>query len=313
MKKLPMLCVMVVAFTGIGGSALWGQVLDLQKSPISQNPQYLQSGTAFDHPMCAFRAQATGGDVTLYGLRLTVAGSGSFTSDVSSMSIWLDDGDGAYSASSDQSLWSGTAASPTIDITFPSALTIANTNAEDLWIVASFVSGAGSSLGKSYQVSVASAADVSVDAASTVNLGSPAPQSATVTLIYFEVTSVINNANTYMSITGSGFTPPVKVFVGGVQIQGTIQVNAAQTEILLYYVAPNPVPAGKDVEIETASLGLMNTGFWYQFNQVVGRERTTPAGACAAANAAPLWPMVILLLGLSYIALRASHMRRRSN
>ena len=266
-------------------AGLSAQTLDVTKSPVSQDPQFLESGAIFDHALVAFRMSASGGNVTLDGLSVTLSGSGSFALDVSELAAWLDDGDGTFNSASDQLIWIDTPSVPKTVMTFGPAPVVASGTSEDIWIVAKFASTAGSSLGKSYRVSITSANDVSVDAASTATLGTPLPQSTPVKLIFFSVTNAVNHV-TSISITGSGFTPPVEVYAGGVLVQGALTVNSEHTEVILYHVAPDPIPPLPLVSIRSSSLGLKNTNYWYSFNASIGTTGfgDLPAGCAAEAN-----------------------------
>ncbi len=261
------------------GRSLAAQQVTVALSTNSPAASGIQGGTAFTQELAAFTLSASGGAVQINGITLTVGGTGDFVNDLdpsTGLSVWQDDGDGSFNSALDTNLGSTGGASPTITVNFTSTLTVPDATSVDVWVVADFLASAGASIPDTYQVSVAGIGDVNVQAPATVSLGTPAPDSAQLSVVIFFVSSIdpaSSYHNTFFRIYGSGFTPPVSLSIGGIDL-GTGTVNGANT-FASGWVIPDlgPNDGYHDVVVTTSLLGpiTLTQQFYYDSTKPGGR------------------------------------------
>jgi hypothetical protein len=102
-----------------------------------------KSGTAFVHPIMNLRLGASNNSVDVNGITFTTAGTGTLASSVTAtgFQVWLDDGDGAFTAA-DAVVFQGAGAGAVI-ATFSPPITVSNSGTRDLWVVMDVLSTAG--------------------------------------------------------------------------------------------------------------------------------------------------------------------------
>lgn len=242
---------------GVGCQA---QSLTVANSPFSPSNQAAQAGVDIMRPVGALRFTASGGNVDINSIAFTLQGTGAWTTDCSAsdgFQLWVDDGDAIFNATDSQVFAAGPTL-PTLNAIFSPALSVSPSTPTDIWVVIHILSSAGQSLPTTFSVAVSSASDVSVAGGATVTLGSPAPSSAELSIVLFFVSTFDplrgGSFGPDITITGSGFTPPVLVTIAGVPCSGTASVNAQNT--IITGIKPGQIPSNSNLPI-TISTGLL--------------------------------------------------------
>ncbi|MDH5641997.1 MAG: hypothetical protein OEY28_11950, partial [Nitrospira sp.] len=229
--------VILLLLGAIGGLHASAQTLTVENAPFAPGDHGVATGADFIDAVGAFRFSAAGGSVDLTGLTLTVSGNGDWLNDLdpaSGVSLWWDNGDGAFDELTDTEIHSGPPATPTVAVTLVSPVAIANGDSIDIWVVLRILAAAGASLPEYFGVDIAAAGDVLTAPPTTVIIGVPAPASSTLGIVVYEVISIdplVGWDRMPITITGSGFTLPVTLTIGGVGAPGSPVTNATGTEI----------------------------------------------------------------------------------
>ncbi len=301
----------------MAAGSVFGQQLTVSLSTNSPTAAGVQGGTAFSQELAAVTLAASGGAVMVDGITLTVGGTGDFANDLdpsTGISVWQDDGDGSFSSTLDTNLGSTGGASPTITVNFTSTLTVPDATSVDVWVVADFLAGAGASVAETFQVSITNITDVNVQGPATVSFGTPTPDSSTFSIVIFFVTTIDPASSRYGSffrITGSGFTPPVSVSIGGVDL-GTGTINASHT-FGSGWVTPNlgGTDGYYDVVVTTSLLGPITLAQQFHYDASKPGAGTGPGDSdCStresgtSASFAVLLAMVLTLFAAPRIARR---------
>ncbi len=283
-----------------------GQQLTVSLSTNSPAAAGVQGGTAFSQELAALTLTASGGAVMVDGITVTVSGTGDFANDIdpsTGLSVWQDDGDGSFNSALDTSLGATGGASATITVNFTSTLTVPDATSVELWIVGDFLASAGASIPDTYQVSVANAGDVNVQTPATVSLGTPAPDSTVLSVVIFFVTSfspASGYRNLPFEITGSGFTPPVSVSIGGIDL-GTGSVNGANS-FASGWTTPNLGPSGDyPVVVTTSLLGPITLAQTYHHSEVIDDADGAGTGDCSTRDSSTSASLVFLLTALAVL------------
>ncbi|MBK8206240.1 MAG: hypothetical protein IPK87_05500 [Planctomycetes bacterium] len=306
------LTAIVWAISATLGCALGAQSdLLVTSAPFSPADQGLKAGTTLVVPLACFRCAASNGDVTVNGLQLTPGGSGDWVNDLdptNGVEVWLDNGDGTFNASSDTLLGLSAGATPTIGITFSPSEQILSGSASDVWVVLNLLAGAGNSIPDTFSIGIAAPNDVAVSGSVNITFGTPVPTSALLSVVDFYVTAVTPTTGwmtDVVTITGSGFTPPLSVQVG-TQSAG-VGVNAARTE--LYVTMPPPSSGGPHtITLDTSLLPpeVLTQTFTYVNDGQLGGVGDDKEGSCSTNEAHELSLLAIVtgtlsLLGLSRV------------
>ena len=277
------------------------QQLAVSLSSNSPGASGVQGGTAFTRELSALTLSASGGAVFVDGITLTVGGTGDFANDLdptTGLNVWLDDGDGQFNAGLDTMLGSTGGASPVITVSFASTLTVPDATSEEIWIVGDFLASAGASIPDTYVTSVASVGDVNVQAPASVSLGTPAPDSATLSVVIFFVSnsSPHGHKGDGFSMIGSGFTPPVSVSLGGVDL-GTGTINSANT-FGTGWVVPDLGPGDGDhaIVVTTALLGPITLTQQFHYDADGGGGST--GNNCSTSESRDPWLAVTFLAAM---------------
>src|SRR5690606_22161724 len=149
---------------------------------------------------------------TVNGIDFTTSGSGDWTSDVASVSIHEDNGDGIFNATDDAQL-DTQAGGALITTSFTHNMAVGQIT--DLWVVIHFTATAGdgvSATPETFSLAIANVTDV--NASAPVDFGSPAPQGITVGAIEFRVDSIAPDTapaagGDLLTLQGSGFVAPL--------------------------------------------------------------------------------------------------------
>ncbi len=314
--------------SGVPTAASTALIIDttvLSVGPGPANPAAFmhKAGTALDHVLGQLRLSATNNDIDVTAITFATAGSGNWIAETDSANgfqVWLDDGDGAFSALSDTQLFaSGGAGS--INAVFASTVTVPNAGFRDLWIRTSLLSSAaiGSTSPLSWNASVASTTDVSTVGGVLVSFGITSPQTATLSAVDFFVTTFTPIADLPaggkpITISGSGFMSPLVVRINGVICPGTPTVTPTQISGLL-------VPAGtgsnRSIEITSGALApqVISQTFTYENVTIIGPGTGGGGGGgggggCAATTGSPAALLLALLAALSVAAVRSNRRNR---
>lgn len=227
---------------GFGASLCFAQAVACQtltatNSTGSPADSASEGGVAFVRAIGAFNFAASGGSVTITSVMLTVGGNGNWSTDIDQtdgVQLWTDNGDLTFSTSLDTLTGSAPGASPTATIGLGGGVNVPSGSSVVLWVVLRVTATAGASVPETFSCSIATAADVAVSGPATVQLGAPAPQSSTLSVVTFFVTTFFPTAGgggRPITVTGSGFTSPVTITIGGYPCPGTASVTPDGTQI----------------------------------------------------------------------------------
>lgn len=284
-------------------------VLSVANAPTAPGTYTHDSGTALAHPIARFRLTASNDAIDVSAVVLTTAGSGNWTTDVTTVEVWLDNGDGLFNAGTDTSLFSGLGGA-TINALFTGTVTVPNSGTRDLWVVVNLTATAGAGLSSPVTFSLSILATTDVTATSTVVLGTPLPASATLRAVDFFVTSFAPVADILagglpITIVGSGFIAPVTVTINGVVCPGTAVVTPTQITGLIV-----PPGSGTNRPIVLTNSGMAPLTLTQTFSYGSGGLTSSGGGkgggggGCAAETGTGA---AVILLGL----LAAAARRRR--
>lgn len=296
-------------------TALIIDVASLTVSAGAAQPQAVShaAGTVAGYVVADIRLAALNSAVDVSGITLTGSGSGDWSTDVDSVEVYLDDGDGVFDDTLDAQLYQSVG-SATITATFGSVVNIAVATTENLWVRVVLNAGAGSgavSAPDTFQLAIATAGDVS--ASSNVVIGTPAPAGIVLGAIAFEVTSFAPTGDLPaggkpITIQGSGFVSPFSVTIDGVPCPGTANISGG-TQVTGLTVPPG---GGRNREIVVHSGNLppqvLSQKFSYSNVGSTGGSGGGDGGCVAAGAPGAAW----LLLGLGgLVGLRRRTARTR--
>jgi hypothetical protein len=291
-------------------------MIDLAVVTVSSGPKppnvLRQAGSAAQIPLARLRFAAANDDVPINAITLTTGGTGDWANDVdaaSGVQLWLDDGDGAFTAAADALLDQG-GGGPTVTLIPSPGLSVPNGGTRDVWVVINLLAtgGAGASAAPdTYTLSVASAAAVAAPGSVTVLLSTASPPtSATLSVIDFFVTDFqpgdsLLAGGAIISMTGSGFIAPVTVRIDGVICPGTAAISGGGT-LLTGLLVPPRVAVGKGLAIEVSSGGLpsqvLTQTFTYRVEEKGGGSGGDGGSGCSGKGGAG-WALLILLSALA--------------
>jgi len=274
----------------------------------------VEGGTAIGRTLGQFAFTASNNSATLNAITLTTSGSGNWTTDVVSVELYEDNGNGTYDgAPTDTLVFTGAGATPTITCTFTSAVNLANNQTKNIWMRANFAASAGTSMGETFAASIANAGDVNVTGA-TALLGAPAPTTNNLTVIIFFVTTFtpgfdVQTGGAAITITGSGFLSPLTVTINGAVCPGTPVISAGGTQITGLTVPPGS-GTNRPIVINNGALGAktLTQTFDYAGGSTVGTGGGGGGGGgggCEATESNAAWLAALALLSIAgVLALR---------
>jgi hypothetical protein len=236
---------------------------------------------------------------------------------VSGMQMWLDDGDGTFSNTSDTLLAQGPGAA-NVTLSPSPVLTVPHAGTREVWVVVNLLATAGvgaAAQADTYSFGIAGPSSLNVSGTPTIIVSTTAPPtSAQLRVIDFFVTDFqpLNDVlagGAAITITGSGFISPVTVRIDGVVCPGTPIIGGGGT-MLTGLTVPNRISVGKNLNIDITSGGLpaevLTQKFEYKVKGSEGGERSTGSTGCTGGHGAG-W-MLALFGALGVIASR----RRRT-
>lgn len=202
-------------------------------SPLSTTVENLGGDSI---PVLALHLEAQGGAATLDTIEFVVDGTADVSTALSASvpgTLWLDDGDGVFSDSTDTLLASGNLSGSQLAFVLQPALNIASAAIVDLWVVLNVSPNAGNAKNDTLVLTLASANAVGASVPVVLTPSSPIA-SETLTVLQFSVTAVTPNTGhefTKFEIVGTGFSSPVIVRMGGVECRGALDVSSDGTVI----------------------------------------------------------------------------------
>ncbi len=280
------------------------------------------AGQAAQLPMALFRFTATNDSVDVNSLTLTTAGTGDWINDMdptTGIQLYLDDGDGVFSATSD-ALLGQAAGAASVQLTPSPTLTVGNGSSEDVWVVVNLLATGGtgaSAAADTYTFSITGAGNVSVSGSGPVTVlvsTAAPPTSATLSVIDFFVTDFqppesLLAGGDVITMTGSGFIAPVTVRIDGVLCPGTAVISGGGTQLTGIMVPPR-TSVGSGLAIEVTSGGLpaqvLTQTFRYTVKDEGGGASSDDGGGCTGTHST--WA---LLAGIASLLAVAALRRRR--
>jgi hypothetical protein len=306
---------MAVGLPGAASSALVINNATLTIRNSSNQPVSVThiTGTAETYMLGRFVIEAVNASVDISQIVLTGDGNGDWAAWLDAadgVQIWLDNGDGVFDAATDTLLYSS-GGSDVITAAFAPALHVPNATSVDLFIRVHLndQAGAGAATGPAtFQYSVASVGDVSATpAAAQVTFGTPAPETRTISMVEFFVTSVTPvrdhvDGGADITIVGSGFMTPLIVRIGGVSAVGTPVISNG-TQVTGIRVPPG---SGRDHEItiESGNLPIYTYPETFRYTTTTGGTGGGGGGGGGCAAGLPATPALAALLLPALAAIR---------
>ncbi|MCB9935670.1 MAG: hypothetical protein H6840_08240 [Planctomycetes bacterium] len=305
---------------GMPTAASSALVIDVATLTVNAGPanpadtSVMSTGTAFNHTLGEIRLTASNADFTISGVVLTLGGTGDWVNNISSVSVYQDDGNGSYDGA-DTLLFSGAASAGSVTCGFSANLTVLQATSEDLWVVIAVAATAGGSPSESFQAQVAAAADVQTVTAGNVAIGTNPPVSGMLHVVDYSVTGFTPVQDSFsggspITITGTGFALPVTVTIGGVTCPGTAVVNPAGTQITGLNV-PAGSGSGLAITLDTNGLGPQTLTQTFSYTLSVGSGGGGGGGGGGGCAGNPNSSTATLLLAALALLATATTLRRR--
>lgn len=282
---------------------LHGQTLTVTNSTSAPSNSVAETGMSALCLVGAFDLAAAGGNVSVASITLSTAGSGDWTTDINQtdgIQLWLDGGDLSFSTATDALIGSAGGATPMATVTLGSGLNITSGSSALLWVVLRITSTAGASIPETFSLSIANASDVALMGPGTVVLGSPSPQTSTLSVVTFFVTSFVptsGGAGQPITVTGSGFTAPVSVTIAGNLCPGTPVISGGGTQITGLTTPGAPGKGDHPIVLTTGLLGPRTLSFTFAVGGEGGQT------GCQAGESAGVI-LVLSAVGLALVAYR---------
>jgi hypothetical protein len=293
--------------------------LEVTNGPNQPNSVTHPAGSPASYVAAQFRLRAINGSITVSSVDLTTGGTGNWVNDIDSsmgVSVYEDDGDGAFNAAADGLLYQG-GGGATVSITPPTPLIIAAGSYSDLWVRLRLTSTAGGgvqAVPETFTVSIA--APGGVNASSIALLGNPAPNGVSIGAIAFLVSSFDPpkdqpKGGSPIVIEGSGFVGPFSVSIGGVICPGT-SVIAGGTEVTGLYVPPGG-GANLPIEISSGKIPTQVIGTTFTYGSVGSTSSNPPASEGCASSSGSRIGVAVLIALFAALGSRTSVLRGRAN
>lgn len=266
--------------TGIPTPLTSALVVDVASMSVTAGPgnpasmKYEAPGVAHSALLAQFRFSAMNGDFEVAGINLSTGGGGDWVNNLdaaSGVELYHDDGDGTFDDTSDILLFSGPGNTPSMSAAFVSNLVVNSGESEDVWMALNFTSTAGGSPSEQFEAGIAAAGDVlTAVAPGNVSLGTPHPESGTIDIVFFQVTSFsplsgAESGGASITIDGSGFGPSPSVWIDGILCPGSPVVNTGGNQITGLVVPPG-TGSNLPIEIETNELGVKTLSQTFTYN-----------------------------------------------
>jgi hypothetical protein len=280
------------------------------------------AGQAAQLPLALFRFTATNDSVDVNALTIDTGGTGDWINDMdptTGIQLYLDDGDGVFSATTDALLGQGAGAA-SVTLTPSPTLTVGNGSSDDVWVVVNLLASGGtgaSAAADTYTFSITGAGNVSVSGSGpvTVLLSTAAPPtSSTLSVIDFFVTDFqppesLLAGGDVITMTGSGFIAPVSVRIDGVLCPGTAVVSGGGTQLTGIMVPPRTsVASGLAIEVTSGGLPaqVLTQTFRYTVKDEGGGASSDDGSGCSGTGNTT-WALlagIACLLGLAVLRRR---------
>jgi hypothetical protein len=231
----------------------------------------------------------------------------------SGVQVFLDDGDGVFNPA-DTMIYQGAGAA-LVAATFSTPLSLPVSGTAELWVRITFTTTAGQgaiATPETFVLAIAGGSDVL--ASTQALLGTPPPTGVTIGAIEFSVTSFsppndLPAGGKPISITGTGFVPPLIVKIKGVVCPGTPNiVGGTQVSGL---TVPSGTGTGLAIEITSGTLPqqiVAQTFSYSKVGSVDGGSGGDSGSGCGAAQST-----CRLLLPALLMTAVAGRRRRRSS
>jgi hypothetical protein len=270
------------------------------------SPLMHKAGDALTHVIASYNLSATNEDIEVSSIGLSHSGSGDWANSIAAtngVQFWLDNGDGTFNPALD-TLLSETDAIPAVG-QFGSSLVVQNNSTVRLWVVVHLTpqAGIGATLPISFNCSVANESDVAVGSTHLVMFGTNPPTSGTLSVVDFFVTSFAPTFDAPVggepiTIIGSGFMSPFRVFIDGVECPGNPVISADGTT-----VTGLTVPAGSGtnlmITVNSGALPAQTLGQTFDYFNVVGGGNGNGGngggGGCASTGGTGGQVLLVLL------------------
>ena len=272
-----------------------------------------KTGADFSFMLAKLEMSASNGDIDVSGMRINLTGTGDWVNDVDpakGVQLYLDDGDTIFDELSDTLISEVGGSLGALNFPLTPSLMVANGAKHTFFMRVNVLGSAGGSTPSTFVASMSSPTNVDVATGISVLLGSPAPTSATLTLIEYFISDVtpkrvpVGSSGQDITIIGSGFTPPVSLTIDGVRAPGGAIVSPDGTMITGLMV---PDHLGKNLEV-VLSTGLLGPRTYHLTFSYSDADGGGGGGAgCAMSESSSsnsLWIMVGLVLGAGVMILR---------
>ena len=273
-----------------------------------------ETGSAFEHLLAKWRFAGANGDITISGFTLTTEGSGGWGSDLDpnkGLQIFRDDGNGTYDgASTEEALYSGPASVGRMQVNFIAPVVLSSNASMDIFIVLNVRADAGSSTAKDFSCRIAREQDIDLNTGARAVISTPLPESATLNIIEFAVTSFVPTRTADSSggepivITGSGFTAPVSVTIGGVPADGMAVISTDGTMITGIQV-PDGEGSNLEIVVSTGLLGARTMPFRFSYGDGLNGPGSA-SGRCSLDSSGDSYAWLVLALAglMALLAMR---------
>lgn len=274
--KFLLLLVVVAA-----ASSLEAQTLTVRNFTPSPSNAVAETGTSVLRLIGGFELLASGGNVTVNGITLTTTGSGDWSTDVDQtdgVQFWLDNADMSFDQLTDTLIGTAPGANPTAPVILSGGLNVSSGSSAVLWLVVRTTSIAGASVPETFSAGIGAAGDVSVAGSASVTIGTPAPQSSTLSVVTFFLTSFVPTSGGQgqpILVTGSGFTAPVSIAIAGNLCPGTAVISGGGTQITGLVTPGAPGKGDHPIILTTGLLGPRTLSFTFSVGGEGGQTGCT--------------------------------------
>ncbi|MBK8207767.1 MAG: IPT/TIG domain-containing protein [Planctomycetes bacterium] len=293
--------------------------ITLGNGPTPPANATIDTGAAQTHVLAKFRLTASNQDVTVTQIDFTTAGTGDWINDLdptAGVQVWTDNGDGTFDSTTDTQVFQGAGAA-LVAATFTPSVVVPNAGSVDLWVRLSLLAtaAAGASVPETFSLSVPAASAITAGGV-TALLGTPAPNSSTLSVVDFFVTTITPVADfpaggAAITIDGNGFNAPFSVTIGGALCPGTAVINGTGTQVTGLLVPPG-TGTTLPIVVTSGSLPPQTIAQTFSYSTVGstggGGGGDDGGGGCTAQHSG--WALLLGALGL--MALAGVARRRRA-
>lgn len=285
--------------------------ITLGNGPTPPANATINTGTAQTHVLAKFRLTASNQDVTVTQIDFTTAGTGDWINDLdptAGVQVWTDNGDGTFDSTTDTQVFQGAGAA-LVAATFTPSVVVPNAGSVDIWVRLSLLAtaAAGASVPETFSLSVPAATAITAGGV-TALLGTPAPNSSTLSVVDFFVTTITPVADfpaggAAITIDGNGFNAPFSVTIGGALCPGTAVINGTGTQVTGLLVPPG-TGTTLPIVVTSGSLPPQTIAQTFSYTTVGstggGGGGDDGGGGCSAQHSG--WALLLGALGLMAIA-----------